>query len=187
MQLLSKYIDENLNISSNEKQHLIYFIKCIFYDLSKLIVFITFFICIKRINEFLYAFILSFPLRIVSGGLHFKKYWSCFGFSFLYFTLLTIPLAHVRLPYSISIIILLACSLIIFLLAPIQSASRPPLPNSEIFQCKKKAVFASLYGTILTTLFFDTYLASTGFWTIVLHTLQLVIAFLLKKRGEQHV
>lgn len=186
MDLLSNFIDENMNISERDKKLLLFSINCILYDVSKLLLFLLIFSLIHRLELFLFAFVILLPLRMISGGLHFKHYSSCLLFSLGYFLVVTIPLASLHLPLSIMLPSLLLCTVINVLFGPIRSASRPPLPEKEIIKCKKKTLFASCFGIGLVILFRNTKFASVGYWTILLHSAQLVIASLLKKRGENH-
>lgn len=186
MQLLSNFIDENMDVSERDKKLLLFSINCILYDVSKLLLFLLIFSLIHRLDLFLFAFVILLPLRMISGGLHFKHYSSCLFFSLGYFLMVTIPLANLYLPQFILLPSLLLCMVTNVLLGPIRSASRPPLPEVEIIKCKKKTLFASCFGIVLVILFRNTEFVSVGYWTILLHSVQLVIAALLKKRGENH-
>lgn len=137
-------------------------------------------------REFLFACMISIPLRIYSGGLHFKHYLSCFSFSFGYFILLIYGVSMISLPVYLSTILMILCSIINFCLSPIQSASRPPLPASELQRVKQKSFILSIYCILIILLFYQTPLASVGYWTILLHSIQLIIANLLKKGGERY-
>lgn len=186
MQLLSNFIDKNMDIGERDKKLLLFSINCILYDVSKLLLFILIFSLIHRLDLFLYAFVILLPLRMISGGLHFKHYSSCLFFSLGYFLMVTIPLAELNVPLYIMLPSLVLCALINVFLGPIRSASRPPLPEAEIMKCKKKTLFATCYGIGLIILFQHTKFAPVGYWTILLHSMQLVIASLRKKRGEKH-
>lgn len=92
MQLLSNFIDENMDVSERDKKLLLFSINCILYDVSKLLLFLLIFSLIHRLDLFLFAFVILLPLRMISGGLHFKHYSSCLFFSLGYFLMVTIPL-----------------------------------------------------------------------------------------------
>lgn len=184
MQMLSNFIDENMDISERDKKMLIFSITCIFYDVSKLLMFVILFALLHRLDLFLFAFIILLPLRLSSGGLHFKHYTSCLLFSLGYFLLVTIPLADIWLPLGNILISLGLCTIINGLLSPIRSASRPPLPPSEILRYKKKALLATAFGILLLIVSYRTKYFPAGYWTILLHSVQLAIAKLRKKRGE---
>lgn len=185
MELLSKLIKQSEEISEKQKKLTIYSLKCWLYDGSKFLIFLVFFSLIQRLDMYLYAFIILLPLRLNTGGLHFKHYWSCLLFSFGYMLIVTIPLADIRLPYGISILLLFLCAVINGSIGPICSASRPALPQQEIIKYRQKGALLTCYDTLLTILFWHTHLAPVGFWTIVLHSLQLMIGNIRTKRGEK--
>ena len=185
MELLSKLMKQNEQISEKQKKMAIYHLKCWLYDGSKFLIFLVFFFFIERLDMYLYAFIILLPLRLNTGGLHFKHYWSCLLFSFGYMLTVTIPLADIRLPYGVSILLLLLCVVINGSIGPICSASRPALPQQEIIKYRQKGALLTCYDTLLTMLFWNTHLAPVGFWTIVLHSVQLVIGNILEKGGFQ--
>ncbi len=186
MKILSEYMTNEMNLSLSEQKFIIYKLKCIFNDFSKFIIISIFFAFVGLFKEFLFASMISIPLRIYSGGLHFKHYLSCFLFSFGYFILLIYGLSAISLPIYLSIILMILCSIINFCLSPIQSASRPPLPIAESQRVKQKSFMLSLYCMLIILLFYQTPLASVGYWTILLHSVQLIIANLQKKGGEQY-
>lgn len=185
MELLSKLMKQNEQISEKQKKMAIYHLKCWLYDGSKFLIFLVFFYFIERLDMYLYAFIILLPLRLNTGGLHFKHYWSCLLFSFGYMLTVTIPLADIRLPYGVSILLLFLCVIINGSIGPICSASRPALPQQEIMKFRQKGALFTCYDTLLTMLFWNTNLAPVGFWTIILHSLQLVIGNIRMKRGEK--
>ncbi len=184
MQILSDFIDTNMNISEHDKKMLIFSITCIFYDVSKLLLFMILFALLHRLDLFLFAFVILLPLRLSSGGLHFKHYISCLFFSLGYFLLVTIPLTGISIPLGSVIISLGLCTMINGVLSPILSASRPPLPEHELIRCKKKTLLATGFGILLLILSYHTKYFAVGYWTILLHSVQLIIAKLRKKRGE---
>lgn len=186
MHLLADFIDKNMEISECDKKLLLFTVNCILYDVSKLLLFILIFYLMHKLDLFLYAFIILLPLRTFSGGLHFKHYLSCLLFSLGYFLLVTIPLASLHLPLALLLPSLFLCTVINVLQGPIRSASRPPLPQKEVLKCKKKTFFATCFGIALVGLCYQTKFTPVGYWTILLHSAQLVIASLLKKRGEHH-
>lgn len=186
MKILNDYMTNEMSLNPSEQKFIIFKFKCIIYDSSKFIIISIFFAFVGLFKEFLFASMISIPLRIYSGGLHFKHYLSCFLFSFGYFLLLIYGLSAISLPIYLSTILMILCSVINFCLSPIQSASRPPLPDAELQRVKQKSFMLSLYCMLIILLFYHTPLASVGCWTILLHSMQLIIAKLIKKDGEQH-
>lgn len=187
MHILENYIEQNLALEAREKALLTYYLSCFIYEGSKLILFFLFFFLLHRLDSFLYSLLLLLPLRIISGGLHFKHYTACLAFSFAYFLIVTFPLMTVQLPFGVSLILLITCAFTNFHIGPVTSDARPALQTPERNRGKLMIFIVTCYETILTALFFHSPLAATGFWTIILHTLQLMIANTQQKRGENHV
>lgn len=182
MRVISNYLDTIPDLSPSDKAKLNYFFSCIIYEGSKIILFLIIFACTQHLKGFLYSLIILLPLRIISGGLHFKRYISCLAFSFGYFYLVNIPLMEIIPSYQITLVILCACIFINYKIGPVTSVSRPALTPEAIRRSKLHIFIATAYDTILTALFYETALAPIGFWTIVLHSIQLIIARFCKKQ-----
>lgn len=187
MHVIADYIDQHTDWDDRQKAMLNYYLCCIVYEGSKLLLFLLFFLCIGKLKGFLYSLLIMLPLRTISGGLHFKHYLSCLGFSFGYLYIVNVVLMPIQLPFSAAMALLCLCAVINFAIGPVTSDSRPALPPQEIKRSQLKVFAATCYDTLLTALLYSTDLAAIGFWTIVLHTLQLIIAKLRKKRGEKDV
>ncbi len=186
MQRLLHVAKERVNLSPKEQTFLIFRIKCILYDISKLILFIAFFAAMHKLNSFVYAFLIFFPIRRISGGLHFKHYVSCLIFSFVYMYLAVVVLAPIRLEFAVVVPILTICAIVIYWIGPIRPPSRPALSRPEFEEHRKKALSIVCYEAVLIVLFFDNPLSGAGYWTIILHALQLIVAFMMKKGGERN-
>ncbi len=89
--------------------------------------------------------------------------------------------------YNVTLVTLCIGILINCYIGPVTSDSRPVLSAEDIKRGKLHIFIATIYDTLLTMLFYDTELAPVGFWTIMLHSVQLIIARLRKKRGEKCV
>lgn len=177
---------ESANLNSKEQKFLIFRLKCILYDISKLILFTAFFAVMHKLSGFIFAFLIFYPIRQISGGLHFKHYFSCLVFSFVYMLLVVAVLSPLTLELAVVVPILAVCATVIYAIGPIRPPSRPALSKQEFAEHRKKAFSIVCYEAVLVVLFFDSELASVGYWTIILHTLQLVIAFIVKKGGERN-
>ncbi|MBO5031462.1 MAG: accessory gene regulator B family protein [Lachnospiraceae bacterium] len=186
MNILTDYMTNEMKLNLKEQKFIIFKLKCIVYDLSKFVIILLFFCFTGNLNEYLFAVMISVPLRTQSGGLHFKHYWSCFLFSFGYFVFVIYGLQRIILPFSLLILFMAVCAIINFALSPIQSASRPSLPDAERHSIKQKTFMITVYSAVIVLLFYHTPLAATGYWTIILHSLQLLIAYFIRKGGEKH-
>lgn len=186
MQNILRMASENANLNSKEQKFLIFRVKCILYDVSKLILFVAFFAVIHKLSSFIFAFLIFYPIRQISGGLHYKHYFSCLVFSFVYMVLVVTVLAPLTLNLAAVVPILAVCATVVYAIGSIRPPSRPALNQQEFAEQRRKALNIVCYESVLIVLFFDSRLASAGYWTIILHTLQLVMAFIIKKGGERN-
>lgn len=186
MQNILRMANENANLNSKEQKLLIFRAKCILYDISKLILFVAFFAVIHKLSCFVFAFLIFYPIRQISGGLHFKHYFSCLVFSFVYMYLVVVVLSPLTLELAVVVPILAVCAAVIYAIGPMRPPSRPALSKQEFAEHRKKAFRIVCYEAVLVVLFSDHRLASAGYWTIILHTLQLIMALIIKKGGERN-
>lgn len=190
---IKEYLHANTNLTSREQKLYLYYLKCIFYDVSKFVLFVIFFCIIHKVHYFLFTFCVMFPLRTISGGIHFKHYFSCLIFSLLYiFAVIELSL-RIPVPFAICIPTLLLCGVILYGIGQVRSASRPKLTDTERMKLKRKALFVSCAETVLVILIYPTDFAPMVYWSVFLHTLQLIIAksisdadfgFVLKNRKK---
>lgn len=162
----------------------------IFYDVSKTLIFLIFFYTIGKLPEFLFAAIPLILLRTRTGGVHFRKYWSCFAFSFVYFymcigILPTFINVHPLVVYPV----LLVCAVADYLIGPATLKERPKVQD-EFYKgmkntARKKAKVQSFQVVfivaVLLFIFPEQNCLIVSFWTVVLHTVQLTIIKLLKE------
>ncbi len=186
MKRLSNYINSISELNDTEKAKLNYILSCLVCEGSKLLLFFLYFGSIHKFPGILYSLMLLLPLRMISGGLHFKHYTSCLIFSFMYLYLVNLVLMLFKLSFGTSVLILFLCVVINCKIGPIRSPNRPRITLEQHKKGQLYILFATTYELLLTALFFDTHLSTIGFWTIVLHTVQLIIAKLIQKRGDRY-
>lgn len=172
---INDYIRENMNLTVREQKLFVYYLKCILYDVSKLILFLFIFSMLHMLPEFLLTFVIQFPLRTISGGLHFRHYWSCFTFSLVYLFLIITLFRKILIPFEIGIVLLLLCIIIIYQIGQVRSPSRPSLSDIELLRRKRAVLIAAGCETLTAVLVYQTDFAPIIYWSIILHTLQLII------------
>lgn len=163
-----------------------YVMKLYLYDFSKLILLMVFFLCYKKVDMFLYSYLLLFKLRTSAGGLHFKKYLSCLIFSTLYFYVNVLFLGNINVCIEASIIIYGLCCFIIFKIGPIHSSTKPILTQKQKDMFRKKSLSSAVYCSSLNIIIHETKYSNVGFWAVVLFTMQLTASFIIRKRGENN-
>lgn len=175
MNYINNYIQQNMSLTTREQKLLVYYLKCILYDVSKLIIFLFIFYMLHMLPEFLLAFASLFPLRTICGGLHFRHYWSCFVFSLLYLFLITALFSKIIIPFQVGFILLVLCSVTIYQIGQVRSPSKPSLSDTELLQRKRIALLAVGCEIIFTVLVYHQDFAPIIYWSVILHTAQLLI------------
>lgn len=180
-----QWITEELNYSDKEKALIQYGLSAILMEISKFIIMLIFFSIIEKSTEYLFATFILLLLRAHTGGLHFSTYFGCLLFSniILYAGCVyfpdTIQVSEIWMLFS-----LLNCMVTLYLIGPIVSKSRP-IPSST--QAKKHRIesFKIVFFYFLVVFFFsENHYIQIGFWMILLQTLQLSIAYFIKKGDD---
>lgn len=154
----------------------------IFYDISKTLLFAVFFYVTGRFLEFLFAIVPLILLRTRTGGLHFRKYWSCLlvSFAYLYTVINILPTVVTVHPLAIYLILLL-CAVLDYLIGPTSLKDRPAAAESIV----KKAKIQNFQVVFLVAVCFFIFSSNSylivSFWTVVLHTVQLAITKLCRE------
>lgn len=154
----------------------------IFYDLSKTLIFIIYFYATGKLIEFVFAAVPLILLRTKTGGIHFKKYWSCFLFSLAYFyTVINILPALITVHPLAIYLILLICAIMDYMIGPTTLSKRPAPAESLIQKAKIQSFQVVFIVAVLFFIFPNVPYLIVSFWTVVLHAVQLAIAKLLKE------
>ena len=158
-----------------------YYWKCFLSEFSKICIFLVIFILLGLTKEYLFALLYLMILRNNGGGLHCKHYTSCLlvSFTFLYSSImLAMHITPAKLVACTSIFL---CGLLGYFLVPVTSSNRPAATTEQITKCKRNTVIIILIFFILICFcFYNTYIL-IGYWTVILHILQLIIAHITKE------
>ncbi|MCH5248477.1 MAG: accessory gene regulator B family protein [Lachnospiraceae bacterium] len=161
----------------------------IFYEVSKLLIFMVYFFATGKILEFFFALVPMLPLRIKTGGFHCKSYWSCFLVSFVYFYSVINVFPMIINVHPLAIYpVLLVCAIVDYMIGPTSLKEKAALNNKDIVHKAKIQSFQVVFFVaVLIFVFQDTRYLIVSFWTVVLHTIQLSITKILKevKRNEK--
>lgn len=177
-------ITEELNYSDREKALIQYGLSAILMEISKFLFMLILFSILKKTTEYLFGTFILLLLRAHSGGLHFSTYSGCLLFSIIFtytgcvFLPNTIQISDIWMLFS-----LLNCIIISYLIGPIVSKVRPT-PSSTQAKKHKIEIFKIIFFYFLVVFFFsENHYIQIGYWIIILHTLQLSIAYFLRKEN----
>lgn len=154
----------------------------ILYDVSKTLIFFVYFYATGKVIEFLFAVIPLILLRTKTGGIHFRKYWTCFLVSFLYlYAVINVLPAIVSVHPLVVYPVLLVCAVVDYLIGPTSLKERPAAAEEAIKKAKIENFQVVFIVAVLFFIFLEHQYLMISFWTVALHTVQLTITKLLKE------
>jgi len=190
MQYILNKIQKEYGFSDYQIKLLRFSFTGILYDLSKTLIFGIYFCIIGKLPEFLFALVPLILLRTRTGGIHFRKYWTCFFFSFLYLCLVIHVLPGLIPVHPLAVYpVLLVCAVADYLVGPntlkakvvVRDAVLKDEQNERIRKSKIECFQVVLIVAILCFLFPESRYLIVSFWTVVVHTVQLVITKIMRE------
>lgn len=168
-------------LSEYEKKLQEYYWKCFISEFSKIIIFLIVFMLLGFTKEYVAALFYLMVLRNNGGGLHCKNYISCLLVSFTFLCGSILLGTYAAPPQTLLYTVTLFCAATGYYLVPITSDNRPAATPEQVKKSKRNTVVAILLFFVLICICpLNTYIC-IGYWTIVLHIFQLVIAYLSKE------
>lgn len=175
------FLREKCHFSNYQIAQFEYLCKSTFSEVSKLLIMGIFFR--QHLPLYFFALFILICLRSTTGGLHFYTYMGCFLTTFGYFALAIYILPQISLPVHLEIVFLIASIAVCYRIGLVTSKYRPEQSDMKRQVCRLlSCVFIILYGILLCVIPENNYL-TVGFWVIILHALQLVVAK-YKRRKE---
>ena len=181
------YSKENLNFTNDQLEKMEYSFTVIITELEKIVMLFLIFSFFHKALELIIAMVTLMLIRPYTGGLHFKKFFSCFAFSLMVFSITIFGLTHITISYTALVFIYIASTMSFIILAPISSKTRPKYSKSKRMTFKFIAIF-------MTTLFFVAYIIlhkeypyfNQSIWIIALQSIQLIIAKGVRSYEKNH-
>lgn len=182
METIKNYLKGTYHLSNYQIAQLGFLMKTIASEMSKLLIMGALFH--NHLSLYTFALIIMLCLRCTTGGLHFYTYTGCLAASMLYMGLALILLPHIKLNHWFELLLLAGCILICYLTGPVTSKYRPVSTNNSNFQKWRitACLFIFFYSLAMYIIPENIYL-TVGFWIIILHSLQLLVAK-IKTKGE---
>ena len=179
MSTLKLFLKEKCNLSNYQIAQLVFLLKTLSSEFSKMLIMGIIFR--NLLSLYLFALLIMLCLRCTTGGLHFYTYLSCLAASTLYLWLAVVLLPSATLPRTLQLVSLLLSLQICYYCCPVPSKYRPEYPQTLINRCRNIVCsFIFMYTLILYILPENQYL-TVGFWVVILHSLQLLVAKIQKK------
>lgn len=190
MEYIMNKVQEEYGFSDYQIKLIRFSLTGLFYDVSKTLIFLVFFCAIGKFPEFLAATVPLILLRTRTGGIHFRKYWSCFLFSFIYlYMCISVLPVFVTVHPLVVYPILLICAVMDYMIGPASLKERPAVQDEFYKDLKtattKKAKIQSFQVVfivaVLLFIFPEQKWLIVSFWTVVLHTVQLTMIKMWKE------
>lgn len=180
---IKSYLKKNYDLSNYQIAQISFFFKTILSEVSKIL--IMGFLFHSRLPLYIFALFIMIVLRSFMGGLHFYTYLRCLSSSVIYLGLAVYVLPHLSISPCPQFILLLLSILVCTYIGPITSKYRPESCKRHFTKYKRLAIgFILLYTLILYITPGNNPYLYVGFWVIMLHSLQLIIAKIQTKGGE---
>lgn len=181
MEYIKRQLKEKYHLSNYQIAQIVFLFKTLLSELSKMIIMGILFH--NQLTLYLFALFVMLFLRCSTGGLHFYTYWGCLACSIIYVGLALLVLPFIKIPTYLKLLLLLICIFICNFVGPVVSKYRPT-PSKELYTRGKNAtcMFIFIYSLILYIIPENEHL-TVGFWIIILHSLQLIVAK-IRKKGE---
>lgn len=179
MKFFKHILKKKYQLSNYQIAQLTFLFKTLFSEFSKILIMGIIFY--KNFPLYIFALIIMLILRCSTGGIHFYTYTNCFIASLAFLILAVIVFPKISLPLYIQIFLLIICILICHSIGPIPSKYRPAYTDHFEQKCKVTiSIFIFFYVLFLYIIPNSKY-SITGFWIIILHSLQLILAKYIRK------
>lgn len=81
-------------------------------------------VCLRMYVNGILFFVIFAPLRSYAGGLHLKRYRSCFVLSCLTFSAVLLIVKYVQIPDYVLVVTLIVLEILVYLVYPVENANR---------------------------------------------------------------
>ncbi len=180
---MHELLKEQYEFSDYQIAQLAYLGKTLASEFSKLLIMGIIFR--KQLGIYLLAVSIMLLLRTATGGLHCKTYISCFLVSFAYMFLSIMVLPNIAVNKVFQLILLFICMLGNYYIGPVTSTVHLPLKDGLVKRVKIQAFLVIFFFLTIIYIIPENPYTVAGFWVVILHTLQLALARIVKK-GEPY-
>lgn len=171
---MSKFLKEHYQFTDLQIAQLQYTWKTFASEFSKLLIMGLLFR--HDLGKYIFSVIIMLLLRTSTGGLHCKKYITCFlvSFSYMFLSLMVLPMVPVNKVFQM--ILLFVCMVCNYYVGPVTSAVHRPLSTGCVKRVRVQAFLIIFFYLTLMYIVPENSYFTCGFWVIILNTLQLVAA-----------
>lgn len=184
MDKVKTHLKETYHLTGYQAAQVIFLFKSLFSEFSKMLIMGILFH--QHLPEYFFALFVMLFLRCTTGGIHFYTYWGCLLMSISYVGSSILVLPWIPLVLPIKVAFLIGAMNTCFIIGPIASKYRPEAPQKQITRFRILSSGFILLYTIVMTIFPQVAILNIGFWVIIMHSLQLIVAKILKKGAKKN-
>lgn len=182
MKTIKQQLKEKHHLSNYQIAQLTFLVKTLFSEVSKTLIMAVIFY--NQLPNYFFALLIMIILRCSTGGIHFYTYAGCLTTSILFLWLGVVLLPNIEIPLSFRLILLLLSIFSCYYVGPIPSKYRPTYDKQFINRCKRISAFFIFFYTIILYIMPESQFLIVGFWIIILHSMQLIIAKITRKEVQ---
>ncbi|MCM1187432.1 MAG: accessory gene regulator B family protein [Lachnoclostridium sp.] len=181
MSRISNYIKDKYGLSNYQIAQLTFVFKSTTSELSKILIMGIIFH--NHLKQYIFLLLLMCFLRTFSGGIHFYTYKKCLTASTLYIWSIIAVFSNIAVPLFVQLFLLFACIVACYKVGPILSKYRTHFPEKQLYICRNITCLTIFIYTIAMYIIPKNLYCMSGFWMIILHSLQLFVAK-IQMKGE---
>ena len=179
MERIRMHLKNTYHLSNYQLSQISFLFKTLGSEFSKILIMGILFY--RQLPLYFFALFIMVFLRSSTGGLHFYTYAGCLMTSVIYMFLTLVALPCIPVRSSIPLLLLLFCILCCYRIGPIASKYRPKISDQNRIHRKNiTCIFIFFYSLALYIIPQSPFLIA-GFWVIILHSLQLILAKIREK------
>lgn len=181
MDNVKNFIKEKYQLSNYQMAQLSFVFKTYVGELSKMLIMGCIFH--NQLKMYLFLLFLMCLLRSFSGGIHFYTYKRCLLGSIIYMGTVIYLLSKIEPPMYLQLLGLLICIISCYFIGPVLSNYRTNFPEKQLYFCRNITCLVIFMYTVGMYIIPENPYTISGFWMIILHSLQLFVAK-IRKKGE---
>jgi accessory gene regulator B len=174
---LTSYLCAGAYYSEKDRARVQYGLSILLSEGLKIIILILLFTTLHRVKYFAFSLLILLSTRVFAGGIHVKGTLHCLILTTLLFLGTSVLAPQIpALPAACYVLIGLICIMIVLFRAPVCSIQRPIKDKKTMKQYKLTAVLSAALWAAVLLLIQSTSLVNCGFSTLLLQSMQLVLA-----------
>lgn len=170
------FLPQSSDLVQEDLEKITYALQIILSESSKTLLLFLAFSLFKVETQFLVVLLMSIPIRLISGGIHFNKYWSCLTFSLIYFGSILVFNQKFLISSELTWLIAIISVISVYIIGPVSSSQRPSHTEKSRRRFRLLTAEVILIQYFLVQLLHNRSLVNLYVWVNLMHLIQLLIS-----------